>query len=69
MAQMFKISHVFTRFYLGVGRFYFCSSKILIGCISLIQHQMTLLLNVMPVSGTELKNSGKLQAKYFMILR
>lgn len=67
MAQMCKTSHVFTQFYLGVRRFY--SSKSLMGCISLTQHQMTLLLNVTPVSGTELKNSGKLQAKCLVILR
>lgn len=69
MARMCKISHVFPQFYLEVGRVYFYFSKILRGCISLTQRQMTLLLNVMPVSGTELKNSGKLQAKCLVILR
>jgi len=61
--------HVLTQFYVGVGRFYFYSSKILMGCISLTQSQMTLFLNVMPVSEGELKNSGKLQAKCLVILR
>lgn len=59
MAQMYEIPYVFTESYLEIGRFYFYSSKSLMGCISLTQCQMTLLLNVMPMSETELKNSGK----------
>lgn len=49
--------------------FNFYSLKVLLACISLTQPWMTLLLNVMSVSGTELRTWESCTQKCLVILR